>query len=59
MDAVQREFVRRDRPRSLPQRLIEPGETAHMVVHLSSPQASATTGGALRVDGSYADAILP
>ncbi len=30
-----------------------------MVVYLSSPQASATTGGVLRVDGGYIDAILP
>ena len=32
---------------------------ALMVVYLSSPQSSATTGGALRVDGGYIDAILP
>jgi enoyl-[acyl-carrier-protein] reductase (NADH) len=30
-----------------------------MVVYLSSPHASATTGGAVRVDGGYVDAILP
>jgi enoyl-[acyl-carrier-protein] reductase (NADH) len=30
-----------------------------MVVYLSSEHASATTGGALRVDGGYVDAILP
>jgi NAD(P)-dependent dehydrogenase (short-subunit alcohol dehydrogenase family) len=47
------------RPDSLAQRLIEPEEIANMVVYLSSEQASATTGGALRVDGGYVDAILP
>lgn len=30
-----------------------------MVVYLASPYASATTGGALRVDGGYVDSILP
>ena len=44
---------------SLLQRLIEPEEIAHMCVYLASRQASATTGGALRVDGGYVDAILP
>lgn len=58
-DEAQRVFMREHRPQSLIQRLIEPEEIAHMVVYLSSPQASATTGGALRVDGGYVDAILP
>jgi NAD(P)-dependent dehydrogenase (short-subunit alcohol dehydrogenase family) len=40
-------------------RLIEPEETAHLVVYLASEQASATTGGALRVDGGCVDSILP
>jgi enoyl-[acyl-carrier-protein] reductase (NADH) len=30
-----------------------------MVTYLSSPLSSATTGGALRVDGGYVDSILP
>jgi NAD(P)-dependent dehydrogenase (short-subunit alcohol dehydrogenase family) len=58
-EQAQREFMRLHRPQSLLQRLIEPEEIANMVVYLSSPQASATTGGALRVDGGYIDAILP
>lgn len=58
-EEAQREFMRRHRPQSLIQRLIEPEEIANMVVYLSSPLASATTGGALRVDGGYVDAILP
>jgi NAD(P)-dependent dehydrogenase (short-subunit alcohol dehydrogenase family) len=56
---AQREFMRKHRPQSLLQRLIEPEEIANMVVYLSSPLASATTGGAVRVDGGYVDAILP
>jgi NAD(P)-dependent dehydrogenase (short-subunit alcohol dehydrogenase family) len=58
-EEAQREFMRKHRPQSLLQRLIEPEEIANMVVYLSSPLASATTGGALRVDGGYVDAILP
>lgn len=58
-DEAQRVFMRDYRPQSLIQRLIEPEEIANMVVYLSSPQASATTGGALRVDGGYVDSILP
>ncbi|MEU8299843.1 SDR family oxidoreductase [Micromonospora sp. NPDC048909] len=58
-DDAQREFMLRHRPQSLLQRLIEPEEIANMVVYLSSPLASATTGGAVRVDGGYVDAILP
>jgi NAD(P)-dependent dehydrogenase (short-subunit alcohol dehydrogenase family) len=58
-DDAQREFMRTHRPQSLLQRLIEPEEIANMCVYLASPLASATTGGALRVDGGYVDAILP
>jgi len=58
-DEAQAEFVRRHRPQSLLGRLIEPDEIANLVAYLSSEQASATTGGALRVDGGYVDHILP
>jgi NAD(P)-dependent dehydrogenase (short-subunit alcohol dehydrogenase family) len=58
-DEAQRTFMREHRPQSLLQRLIEPEEIANLVVYLSSDQASATTGGAVRVDGGYVDSILP
>ncbi|MFG1992130.1 SDR family NAD(P)-dependent oxidoreductase [Actinoplanes sp. NPDC048988] len=58
-DEAQHKFMLEHRPQSLLQRLIEPEEIANMVVYLASPFASATTGGALRVDGGYVDAILP
>ncbi|GHF65676.1 NAD(P)-dependent dehydrogenase (short-subunit alcohol dehydrogenase family) [Amycolatopsis bartoniae] len=58
-EEAQREFMRRHRPQSLLQRLIEPEEIANLVVYLSSPQASATTGAAVRVDGGYVDSIVP
>ncbi|WP_280461426.1 SDR family NAD(P)-dependent oxidoreductase [Nocardia carnea] len=56
---AQHEFMVRHRPQSLLQRLIEPEEIANLVVYLASPYASATTGGAVRVDGGYIDSILP
>jgi NAD(P)-dependent dehydrogenase (short-subunit alcohol dehydrogenase family) len=58
-DEAQREFMRKHRPQSVIQRLIEPEEIANMVTYLASPLASATTGGALRVDGGYVDSIVP
>ncbi|MFC4011623.1 SDR family oxidoreductase [Nonomuraea purpurea] len=58
-EEAQRVFMREHRPQSLLRRLIEPEEIANMVVYLSSSFASATTGGALRVDGGYVDSILP
>ena len=58
-DDAQRKFVAEHRPHSLLGRLIEPAEIANLVVYLSSDLSSATTGGALRVDGGYVDHILP
>ncbi|GAA5122169.1 SDR family oxidoreductase [Alloalcanivorax gelatiniphagus] len=58
-EEAQREFMKQHRPQSLLQRLIKPDEIAAMVTYLASPLASATTGGAVRVDGGYVDAIVP
>jgi len=58
-DDAQRQFVAEHRPNSLLGRLIEPVEIANLVAYLSSDLASATTGGAIRVDGGYVDHILP
>ncbi|MGR3934846.1 SDR family NAD(P)-dependent oxidoreductase [Streptomyces sp. BRA346] len=58
-EEAQHEFMLKHRPQSLLQRLIEPEEIANLVVYLASPYASATTGGAVRVDGGYVDSILP
>ncbi|WP_205471063.1 SDR family NAD(P)-dependent oxidoreductase [Nocardioides sp. SYSU D00038] len=58
-EEAQAEFMRRHRPQSLLERLIEPDEIANLVVYLASPLASATTGAAVRVDGGYVDSILP
>lgn len=58
-DEAQRKFVAEHRPNSLIGRLIEPDEIANLVAYFSSDLASATTGGAVRVDGGYVDHILP
>jgi NAD(P)-dependent dehydrogenase (short-subunit alcohol dehydrogenase family) len=52
-----RRFVSAIRPTSLIGRLAAPEEVANMVVYLSSDQASATTGSALRVDGGVVRAV--
>lgn len=51
------DFVKANRPTSIIQRPSSVEEVANMVVYVSSPQASATTGAALRVDGGVVDFI--
>jgi NAD(P)-dependent dehydrogenase (short-subunit alcohol dehydrogenase family) len=46
-----RRFIAQYRPTSLIGRLATPEEVANLVVYTCSPQASATSGAALRVDG--------
>jgi NAD(P)-dependent dehydrogenase (short-subunit alcohol dehydrogenase family) len=50
-------FVMEQRPSSIIRRVATPDEVANMVVYVASPQASATTGAALRVDGGVVDTI--
>jgi NAD(P)-dependent dehydrogenase (short-subunit alcohol dehydrogenase family) len=57
VETMAREFVKRHRPTSLLQRFATVDEVANMVVYLASPQASATNGAALRVDGGVVRAI--
>ena len=51
------EFVRTHRPSSILRRAASVDEVANMIVYVCSPQASATTGAALRVDGGVVDTI--
>ncbi|MGU7782112.1 SDR family NAD(P)-dependent oxidoreductase [Burkholderia sp. PU8-34] len=51
------DFVRAHRSSSIIRRPATPEEVANMVVYVCSPQASATTGAALRVDGGVVDTI--
>ncbi len=51
------DFVRAHRPSSIIRRAATVGEVANLCVYIASPQASATTGAALRVDGGVVDTI--
>ncbi|RQT61039.1 SDR family NAD(P)-dependent oxidoreductase [Burkholderia cepacia] len=57
LEDVAVEFVRNHRSSSIIQRPATPEEVANLVVYVCSPQASATTGAALRVDGGVVDTI--
>lgn len=50
--------MRENRPSSILQRAASVEEVANLVVYAASPQASATTGAALRVDGGLVETIV-
>jgi NAD(P)-dependent dehydrogenase (short-subunit alcohol dehydrogenase family) len=54
---MEKQFIATHRPTSLIRRLATVEEVANMVVFVCSPQASATTGAALRVDGGVVRSI--
>lgn len=54
---VEKQFIVEHRPTSLIRRLADVEEVADMVVYVCSPQASATAGAALRVDGGVVNFI--
>ncbi|TVS85076.1 SDR family NAD(P)-dependent oxidoreductase [Mycobacterium helveticum] len=54
---AEREFLATERPTSLLGRFATTDEVANLVVYVCSPQAAATTGAALRVDGGVVRAI--
>ena len=56
--AFEKEFFKSARPTSLLKRFETIEEVANMIVYLSSPRASGTTGSAIRVDGGVVKAIL-
>lgn len=57
LEEVGAAFVKAHRPSSIIGRAATVEEVANMVVYAASPQASATTGAALRVDGGVVDTI--
>src|SRR5437588_247443 len=57
IEQVGAEFVKTKRATSIIQRIASAEEVANMVVYACSPQASATTGAALRVEGGIVEAI--
>jgi len=56
-EQMEKQFIAEHRPSSILRRLATPDEVANMVVYVCSPQASATTGAALRVDGGVVSTI--
>jgi NAD(P)-dependent dehydrogenase (short-subunit alcohol dehydrogenase family) len=58
LEEVAKAFITQHRPSSIIQRAATVDEVANMVVYVCSPQASATTGAALRVDGGVVDDIV-
>lgn len=50
-------FLRENRPTSLIKRFATPEEVANLCVYAASPQASATTGAALKVEGGIVESI--
>lgn len=50
-------FLKENRPSTLLHRFATPQEVANMCVYAASPQASATTGAALRVEGGIVESI--
>jgi NAD(P)-dependent dehydrogenase (short-subunit alcohol dehydrogenase family) len=58
LEKVAADFVNTHRGSSIIQRAARVEEVAHMILYVSSAQASATTGAALRVDGGVVDSIV-
>ncbi len=58
LDEVARDFIAAHRPSSILRRAASVEEVANMIVYVASPQASATTGAALRVDGGVIDTLM-
>lgn len=54
MEAI---FLQENRPSTLLRRFASPEEVANLCVYAASPQASATTGAALRVEGGIVESI--
>ena len=50
-------FLKENRPSTLIRRFASPEEVANLCVYAASPQASATTGAALRVEGGIVESI--
>lgn len=58
LESLEAEFIQQNRPSLLIRRLADVEEVANMVVYVCSPQASATTGAALRVDGGVVRSMV-
>lgn len=57
VDKMEALFLQENRPSTLLHRFASPTEVANLCVYAASPQASATTGAALRVEGGIVESI--
>ncbi len=57
MEKVAADFVMQARPSSIIRRAASVEEVANMIVYACAPQASATTGASLRVDGGVVETL--
>lgn len=57
VEEMERLFLAENRPSTLLKRFATPEEVASLSVYVASPQASATTGSALRVEGGIVESI--
>lgn len=58
VDGMEALFLKENRPSTLLHRFATPGEVANLSVYAASPQASATTGASLRVEGGIVESIV-
>ncbi len=58
VEKIAADFIAEHRSSSIIRRAATVEEVANMIVYVSSKQASATTGAALRVDGGVVDSIV-
>lgn len=58
IETAAEKFIAAHRPSSIIRRAARVEEVANMILYVSSDQASATTGAALRVDGGVVDSIV-
>ena len=58
VDGMEALFLKENRPSTLLQRFATPEEVANLCVYAASPQASATTGASLRVEGGIVESIV-
>jgi NAD(P)-dependent dehydrogenase (short-subunit alcohol dehydrogenase family) len=57
IEEVAADFTMEARPGSIIRRAASVEEVAHMIVYACAPQASATTGASLRVDGGVVETL--
>jgi NAD(P)-dependent dehydrogenase (short-subunit alcohol dehydrogenase family) len=58
VDEMEALFLKENRPSTLLHRFASPEEVANLCVYAASPQASATTGSSLRVEGGIVESII-